>query len=122
MNLLLVLKRIRHEWRQLGVLLISICLVTAFFALEPFYTRTTIQSGLSYELGKANRTDQELSYVSPIALRPDSWSVVNRELGALNTGLVRIARTAGELHGFNYTYSEPVTEFTPRSALNYYIF
>ncbi|MEP7288417.1 MAG: ABC transporter permease [Chloroflexota bacterium] len=121
-NLPLIFKRTRHEWRQLAVLLFSICLVAAFFALGPFYVRATTESGLRYELAHAKATDSQLTFINPAPFHADSWNFVAQQLGDLNGGLVRISRTAGAIRGFDYLYGEPTTEFTPRSAVNYHIF
>jgi hypothetical protein len=122
MNLDLILKRVRHERRQLGVLFVSICFVTAFFALGPFYTRTTTQAGLGYELSQAKPSDQQVVYISPTPFTPDSWTLVNRELGTLNNGLVRISRTAGAVRGFDFNYGVPTTELSGRPGSNFHIF
>src|SRR5258708_7817595 len=122
MNLRTILIRIRHEWRQLGVLLLSICLVTAFFALGPLYIRAARKSGLKFDLARASAADKQLTFISPAPFKPASWDIVNRQLGALNGGLVRINRTGGAIGGFDFLYGEPTTEFTPRSGFGYHVF
>ncbi len=119
MNLALVLKRTRREWRQLGILIVSICLVTAFFALGPLYVRAMIQSGLQYTLATGNAADMKLTFVSPAPYRPESWNLVNQQLDGLNAGPVRIARSASAFGGFEYSYGEPINEATPRSEIGY---
>src|SRR6266849_2157781 len=116
MNLSLVLKRIRHERRSLGVLLVSICLVTAFFALGPLYVRTTTQSGLKYELARAQASDKQIIFQAQTPFNPASWQIVTQQLGALNGGLIRISRTSGAIGTFAYEYSVPTTEVTPRGG------
>ena len=53
MTLGLILKRMRREWRALGVLLLAVCLLTGFFALGPFYIRAVTEVGLRFELDNA---------------------------------------------------------------------
>jgi ABC-type antimicrobial peptide transport system permease subunit len=122
LNLGLVLKRIRREWRHLAVLTISLSLVTAFFALGPLYVRAMIQAGLQYTLSTGKADSMSLTFVSPSAYRPESWNLVNDQLGPLAAGLVRISRSASAFGGFNYTYGEPTTEFTPRSEIGYRVY
>ncbi|MCC7451731.1 MAG: ABC transporter permease [Anaerolineae bacterium] len=122
MNLSLVLKRTRREWRQLGVLIVAICLVTAFFALGPLYVRTMVQSGLQYELSAINNANLNLTLISPQPYKPESWELVNRQLGSLNGGLVRVARSQAAFGGFQFAYSEPITEASPRSGIGNRVF
>jgi ABC-type lipoprotein release transport system permease subunit/ABC-type multidrug transport system fused ATPase/permease subunit len=122
MNLSLILKRARREWRQLAVLIVALCLVTAFFALGPLYVRAMVQSGLQYAFATGNAHDMALTLVSETAFRPDSWQLVNEQLGALNAGLVRIARSAAAFGGYSFTYGEPTTQATPRSAIGYRVY
>src|SRR5229473_2895841 len=122
MNLSLVLKRIRHERRSLGVLLVSICLVTAFFALGPLYVRTTTQSGLKYELARADSSARQLVFQNQAPFNPASWQIVTQQLGAVNAGLVRISRTSSAIGTFAYEYSVPTSEFTPRGPFGAHIF
>src|SRR5262245_60282721 len=122
MSLQTILARIRHEWRQLGVLLVSICLVTAFFALGPLYVRAATQSGLKFELSRVTASDKLLTYISPMPFHPDSWAIATRQLGALNGGLARISRTGDAIGGFDFLYGEPTTEQTPRSGFGFHIF
>src|SRR5579872_4154528 len=119
MNLSLVLKRIRREWRQFIVLIVAICLVTAFFSLGPLYARAAIQSGLQFAVNAAGNSALNLSFVSPTAYKNESWDVVNQQLGPLNAGLIRISRSAAAFGGFQFTYGTPTDEFTARSAIGY---
>jgi hypothetical protein len=84
----------RREWRQLGVLVVAMCLVTAFFALGPLYTRAMIQSGLQHELDSTGAAGQNLTFIGQSPYRDESWAVVNDQLGTVNAGLIRIARSA----------------------------
>src|SRR5689334_2162487 len=122
MNLSLVLKRTRREWRQLGVLTVAICLVTAFFALGPLYVRAMVQSGLQYELSAINNANLNLTFISPQPYKPEAWRLVNRQLGSLNSGLVRVSRSQAAFGGFQFSYSEPITEASPRSGIGNRVF
>jgi hypothetical protein len=121
-NLGLVLKRSRRGWRQLGVLLLAICLVTAFFALSPLYVRAMIQSGLQYELDQISAAKLNLTLISPAPYKPAAWELINRQLGTLNAGLTRIARSGSAFGGFDYLYGEVTWEYTGRSDYNYYAY
>src|SRR5258706_2748695 len=90
MNIGLIFRRSRPEWRQLGVLLVGLCLVTAFFALGPLYARSMIQTGLQYELAQVSNIVTDLTFTGSTPFRPQSWDLVNQQLGPLNRGLVRI--------------------------------
>jgi hypothetical protein len=115
----LVLKRSRREWRQLGVLIVAICLVTAFFALGPLYVRAMIQSGLQYELEAISAARLNLTLISPAPFRAESWGLVSHELGALNGGLTRVARSSSAFPGFQYLYGEVTWEGTPRAGVGF---
>lgn len=120
MNVGLILKRARREWRQLGTLLLAICLVTAFFALAPLYVRAMIQSGLVYEVGRLE--DRTLTLISPQPYQPEAWDFVSGQLGAVGTGLTRITRTGRAFRGYVYQYGEPTDAFTPRSGFGHYAY
>ncbi len=121
-NLSLVLKRARREWRQLGVLIVAVCLVTGFLALGPLYVRAMTQSGLQYAISSLSSTDLNLTFVSPTPYRNESWSFVNQQLGDLNAGLIRISRSSSAFGGFQFQYDEVTTELSPRSPYGYRAF
>jgi ABC-type antimicrobial peptide transport system permease subunit len=120
MTLWLVLKRMRREWRQFGVLIISICLVTAFFALGPLYSRATIESGLKYELSAAQ--DSSLTFISNKPYKTDAWTLVSQQLGPVYGSLIRISRAAAAFGGFAYHYGSVTDEFSPRSGNGYRVY
>jgi ABC-type antimicrobial peptide transport system permease subunit len=120
MNLGLILKRVRREWRPFGILLISILLVTAFFSLSPLYVRAMVQSGLDLEF--ESLPDADLTLTSPTPYSAEAWDLVNAQLGALNGGVTRITRTGRAFGGFAYQYGEPTDEFTARSEFGHYLF
>lgn len=125
MNLGLVLKRGRRAWRQLAVLALALCLVTAFFALGPLYVRAMIQSGLQYEVQQIPPARLALTLTSPTEYAPSSWDFVAGQLGALiqpDNGLIRIARSGSAFGGFTYQYGEPTDEFTGRTGAFYHAY
>lgn len=120
MNLGLILKRSRREWRQLAVLCFALTLVTAFFALGPLYARASVQSGLQYELDAVRNAGLKLTFTNPNAWTPEAYDTINSELGSLNAGLARVARSSVPVGGFSWEYGEQTTIFTPRAAGSYF--
>src|SRR5690606_41529939 len=84
MTLGLILKRMRREWRSLGILLLAVCLLTGFFALGPFYVRAVTNVGLRFDLDNASLRDRLITrIVDNEPLTPESFNVVREELGDL---------------------------------------
>src|SRR5438067_841362 len=96
----------RREWRQIVILIVAICLVTAFFALGPLYARATIQSGLQYELAAASGENSRLTFVSPTPYKLETWTLISDQIGPLYKDLLRISRSALAIGGFQYLYGE----------------
>ncbi|RMF51854.1 MAG: ABC transporter permease [Chloroflexota bacterium] len=122
MNFAFALRRMRRSWRQLAVLLIGICLVTAFFALPPLYVRAMVQSGIRFTLDSAPAERLTLTLINPQPFAPADWSFITAQLGDLVGGLTRIARSAAAFGGFSYQYGEPTTELTPRSEFSFHAY
>jgi hypothetical protein len=122
MNLSLILRRSRREWRQLGILTVALCLVTAFFSLGPLYVRAAVQSGLKYELDAIQRSKLNLTLVNPGAWEPSTWDQIATDLGPLVSGLTRLSRNATAAPSFQYIYGEPTWDFSGRTPFSYYVF
>lgn len=122
MNLGLVLRRSRREWRQLGILTVALCLVTAFFALGPLYARASIQSGLQYQIQRINDANLNLTLISQKPYKPADWNFISQQLGPLNAGLTRITRSGAAFGGFQYLYGEVIFELSPRSIIGYHVY
>src|SRR5262249_17030354 len=90
--------------------------------LGPMYVRTTTQSGLKYELARADSSARQLVFQSQTSFNAASWQVVTQQLGAVNGGLIRISRTSGAIGTFAYEYSVPTSEFTARGGVGAHIF
>lgn len=129
MTLGLILKRMRREWRSLGILLLAVCLLTGFFALGPFYVRAVTEIGLRYELDRADPKSLQIALIlddQPIS--PEAFNVVSQELGQLAASYRFFIRanytpptTEGGLQnpglatgGYEFRYGEPVTALSPR--------
>ncbi len=122
MNLSLALRRARRTWRQLAVLLIAVCLVTAFFALAPLYVRAMVQAGIRFTLDEAPAERLTLTLTNPQPFAPNDWTFLTDQLGGLVNSLTRISRSAAAFGGFSYQYGEPTTELTGRSEFTYHAY
>lgn len=122
MNLSLVIRRARREWRQLGILTLALCLVTAFFSLGPLYVRAAVQSGLKYEIDALQRTNLRLTLNNPQPWKLETWDYLNNQIGPLVGSLTRISQNAQPVPSFGYSYGEPLTDFSGRTEYNYYVF
>jgi predicted membrane protein len=129
MTIGLILKRMRREWRSLGILLLAVCLLTGFFALGPFYIRAVTEVGLRYELDRADPQNLQIALIldkEPIST--EALGVVSDELGNLAVGYRYFIRadytpptTEGGLDnpglatgGYEFRYGEPITSRSPR--------
>jgi hypothetical protein len=122
MNFSLVLRRARREWRQLGMLTLALCLVTAFFSLGPLYVRAAVQAGLKYELDTLQRTNLRLTLNNPQPWEPPAWTDINTQLGPLVSGLTRITQNALPVPSFQYIYGAPTGDFSGRTQYSYFTF
>jgi ABC-type antimicrobial peptide transport system permease subunit len=119
MNLALVLKRTRREWRQFAILIVAICLVTAFFAMGPLYTRAMVQSSLQFTLARDGAQATTMSFISSQPYKADADDLIRQHLGALDAGLVHVSRSAEAFRGFAYQPGRPTTRTTPQSRYGY---
>ena len=86
---LLTLRRMRHEWRLLGLLLFAICLITGFFALGPLYIRTVTEVDLRSALVNADPDELQISVISSSELDQDAQDVLEDEVGDLVVNVER---------------------------------
>lgn len=134
MTLGLILKRMRREWRSLGILLLAVCLLTGFFALGPFYVRAVTNVGLRFDLDNASLRDRLITLiVDNEPLTPESFNVVREELGDLAVDYdyfiradytpptANIGAQSRELAttGYIFRYGEPVTAFSDLTGAAY---
>ena len=134
MTLGLILKRMRREWRSLGILLLAVCLLTGFFALGPFYVRAVTDVGLRFELDNARPQDKQITLiVDNEPLTPESFAVVSDELGDLAVDYRYYIRAdynpptseeglnaSGLATGaYIYRYGEPIDAFSSRTGHAY---
>jgi len=115
MPLGMILRRLWRERALLGVLLLAMCLVTGFFALGPLYVRAIAEAGVRYVVENTAPEQLNITLTNPHPLGPEVWDLLNRELGGAITSIVRMARSAGVVCGFDYTLGEPTTLFTGRT-------
>lgn len=85
----LILRRVRHEWRLLGLLLFAICLITGFFSLGPLYLRTVTEVDLRTALENATTDDLRIEINSSAPLNEDDQEIIEREIGGLVTNTER---------------------------------
>ncbi len=84
MTLGLILKRMRREWRSLAILLLAVCLLTAFFALGPFYIRAVTEVGLRFELDNADPDERQIDVIiDNEPMTPEALAVIADQLGGL---------------------------------------
>lgn len=122
MNFSLIFRRARRSWRQLTVLLVAVCLVTAFFALAPLYVRAMVQSGLRYEISQLSQARLRLTLNNSQPFKPEDWTFLNDQLGALVKDLRRVSRSQSAFQGFDLNYGEPTNEFSGRSEFDYHAY
>ncbi len=115
MPLGMIIRRMWHESRLLGILLLAVCLVTGFFALGPLYVRAVSEAGLRFAVAHTapERLNITLSSRQPIG--PDVWEALDQELSGVVTRVDASARSSGVTCGFRYRLGQPTTVFTPRT-------
>ncbi|MBN1565544.1 MAG: hypothetical protein JXA10_16995, partial [Anaerolineae bacterium] len=129
MIVILILKRMRQQWRSLAILLLAICLLTGFFALGPFYIRAVTEVGLRFELDNADPQQMQVELVlAGEALSPAAQAVLDEEIGHLARGFrytIRADYSAPQFQsggggaglatgGYYYRYGEEVWADSPR--------
>ncbi len=129
MTLSLIYKRMRRAWRSLGMLLLAVGMLSAFFALGPLYIRVVTENGLRRALAETDPTDLHLQLILDGApMPPETMQKVGETLGPLAVGYrhyIRAdytppTRTGGiedpgrATAGYMYTYGDPVTWMSPR--------
>ncbi len=122
MNFSLAVRRALRTWRQLAILTLAICLVTAFFALPPLYVRAMVQAGIRFTLDAAPAERLTLTLINPQPFAPEDWSFITEQLGELVGSLTRVSRSASAFGGFSYQYGEPTTELTPRAEFTFHAY
>ena len=85
----LTLRRMRHEWRLLGLLLFAISLITGFFALGPLYIRTVTEVDLRFALGNAEPDELLIEFISTQELDEDAQADIEQNVGELVTNVER---------------------------------
>lgn len=121
MPLRLIVHRMWREWRLLSVLLIALCLVTAFFSLGPLYVRAVSEAGLRYAVEDLGRQQLDITLSNSEPFGPETWTLLNQELRGVVTDLQRSARSAGVVNGYEYALGEPVTIFARPTPNDYLI-
>jgi ABC-type lipoprotein release transport system permease subunit len=134
MTLGLIFKRMRREWRSLAILLLAVCLLTAFFALGPFYIRAVTEVGLRFELDNAAPEERMINVIiDNEPLSPEALDVISDQLGGVVVDYHHYIRadynppqTQGGIDdgglatgAFVYRYGEVVTNTSPRIARAY---
>lgn len=121
MPLRMIVHRMWRERRLLSVLLIAVCLVTAFFSLGPLYVRAVSEAGLRYAVEGLARQQLDITLSNSQPFGPDTWALLNQELRGMVTDLQRSARSAGVVNGYEYALGEPVTIFAQSTPNDYLI-
>ena len=129
MTFSLIYKRMRRAWRSLGMLLLAVGMLSAFFALGPLYIRVVTENGLRRALAEADPTDLHIRLVlDSTPIPPQTMQTVAETLGPLAVGYRHYIRAdytpptrAGGIEdpgrataGYMYTYGDPVTWMSPR--------
>ncbi|NPV66381.1 MAG: FtsX-like permease family protein [Anaerolineae bacterium] len=121
MPLRMIVHRMWRERRLLGVLLIAICLVTAFFSLGPLYVQAVSEAGLRYAVEGLTRHQLDITLSNSEPFGPETWALLNQELRGGVTELQRSARSAGVVNGYEYALGEPLTIFARPTPNDYLI-
>ncbi len=129
MTFSLIYKRMRRAWRSLGMLLLAVGMLSAFFALGPLYIRVVTENGLRRALAEADPTDLYIRLILDGApMPPQTMQKVGEVLGPLAVGYRHYIRAdytpptrVGSIEdpgratgGYLYTYGDPVTWISPR--------
>lgn len=88
----LILRRMQHEWRLLGLLLFAVCLITGFFALGPLYLRTVTEVDLRTALENASSDDLRIEINSSAPLDNNDQTIIEEDIGGLVTNTERFIR------------------------------
>src|SRR5260221_10220518 len=73
-----------------------------------------IHTGLLSELAQVSNIFTDLTFTGSTPFRPQSWDLVNQQLGPLNSGLVRISRSSALFGGFQLSLGDAITDFSGR--------
>jgi hypothetical protein len=127
----LILRRMQHEWRLLGLLLFAVCLITGFFSLGPLYLRTVTEVDLRTALEDADPDDLLIEVNSSAPLTAEDQDLIEQDVGGLVTNTERYIRAeytepdvgsggAGDpgsagnaVCGFNFTIGQDPLLFPP---------
>ena len=121
MPLGMMLRRMWRERRLIGVLLLAVCLVTGFFALEPLYVRAVSEAGIRYAVANTAPSALNITLNNREPFTPETWDVISGELSGIVTRIDSSARSAALTCGYRYSLGEPTTIYT-RAAPNCYQF
>ena len=95
MPLRTLLRRTWHEKRLFGVLLLGICLVTGFFALEPLYVGAVSEASIRYVLENTREAMVNVTLVNQQPISSESAQIVDAHLGDVVDQAIRINRGYG---------------------------
>src|SRR3954454_3269775 len=92
MPLTMIFHRLRHEWRLLVFLLVTVCLVTGFFALGPLYVRSVVEEALRVQLNtSADQYTVTVANADPI--KQDATPILDQHLGTYTVRFDTSTRT-----------------------------
>lgn len=87
------LKRMTQQWRVLLVLLIVMCLVTAFFALGPLYLDYTNEVALRFAIDEELAGETQVLIASDVPFSDEDLATVERNLGPVVNEMRRFMRS-----------------------------
>ena len=95
MSLSMILRRIRRDGRVFAILLFAMALVTAFFALSPFYIRSVAEAALRYTVEHAYPGTFNLTLTNSERTDLAHQPILDEELGALVRNIELVTRSGG---------------------------
>ncbi|MBN8637196.1 MAG: FtsX-like permease family protein [Anaerolineae bacterium] len=91
----MILRRMRRDGRVFAILLLAMTLVTAFFALSPFYIRSVAEAALRYTVEHAYPGTFNLTLRNAERTDLAYQSILNEELGGLARSVEQVTYSGG---------------------------
>lgn len=103
----MIVRRMWRERRQMAILLLAMCLVTGFMALEPLLVRAISEAAFELRLQSLTPVDQRIDLINSGRIEDDAHAALEETLGARLGDITRFITSIDLLCGFGFSAPTP---------------